>query len=262
MRFGDAMRSLLVMLCTLLMMPVLADSQPADDSWRRSDLEWQVDNDQLKPLTVGEQEFMTLQLPAMTNKVKGTVVLLPDASQLPVSPRYIQTLRQRLVDYGWNTIALLPPVRPMQDPSEQQQQDYQQQLMALALAATTAARESKGRFIMMAQGNNAALLTQLYADKKLPEPDSLILLSAYHPVAADNKRLPQWIAQLIIPTLDMKQVQDSSAIQHNWQARRQWANKERKLLYRQRDLPGDMQSPLWQEHVVKEVYGWLTYQGY
>ncbi|WP_337879796.1 DUF3530 family protein [Rheinheimera sp.] len=252
-----------VVLLFLLLFPftLWADSPVSTEFWQRADLERQLDQDEVKVLTAGDTEFLTLQLPAMTAEVKGTALLIPDGSQHPASPRYIQTLRQQLIDYGWNTIAILPP-EPAADDSPEALELYQQQLLQRVVAAGTAARQDNGYLIVLAQGNNGAFLAQLYADKKLPEPESLVLLSAYHPVNSSNKQLAQWIAKLAIPTLDLKHYKDSTVLEGHWRLRQQWVNKENKLLYRQRELPGDMKSPLWQQQMLKEVYGWLSYQGY
>ncbi|MFC4656044.1 MULTISPECIES: DUF3530 family protein [Rheinheimera] len=254
------MRTLLLVFL-LLPASLWAESPASAEFWQRSDLERQLDQDEVKIIAAGESEFLTLQLPAMTAEVKGTALLIPDGSQHPASPRYIQTLRQQLIDYGWNTIAILPPEAAADDSTEALEQ-YQQLLLQRVVAATTAARQNSGYLIVLAQGNNGALVAQLYADKKIPEPESLVLLSAYHPLQAGNKQLAQWIAKLAIPTLDLKQQKDNSVLDGHWRLRQQWVNKENKLLYRQRELPGDMKSPLWQEQMLKEVYGWLSYQGY
>ena len=78
-----------------------------------ADLLRQLPADEILQLTAQQQEFMLLQRENMTSYTKGTVILLPDASEHPASPKYINLLRQQLTDYGWYTLALMPPSLPV-----------------------------------------------------------------------------------------------------------------------------------------------------
>lgn len=253
----------LLLLCSsALCEPDLSQKvQPSLISWSLSDLEKHYDSEEFVRIASGEQAFIALKKPAMTALTKGTILLVPEYSEHPDNPRYLHALRTELTEFGWTTLALLPPeILPASDGLEPE--TYPQRLFEQLKAATLEAKQQAGYLVVLAQGTNGALVADFYAQKKLPEPDSLVLLSAYHAENKKNKQLAQTLASLKVPTLDLKQQKDLSVLNHHWQLRKQWASKENKLLYRQRELFGDSQNPLVQPTIVKEVSGWLRYQGY
>lgn len=231
------------------------------EEWHKADLTWQLPADEITELLAGDKSFLALKRAAFTAKVKGTILFIPDWSQHASSPKNLNLLRKEFNDYGWDTLAIAVPDAPLQD-DEQELQNYKNQLQQRVEVAMTSAMAENSTVIVVAQGSSAALLSQLYADKKLQEPQSLILLEAYLPQADQQRSLPLAIAKQQVPTLDLMQHQGNQQVAAQWQLRKQIAKQQQKLLYRQREISGLIAQTETQQRVFKEIYGWLSYQGY
>lgn len=250
---------LLLLLCS----PVLfADNQTeGSENLMSSDLQLQIEPSEIKPLQAGEQTFTVLEKPAMTAFTKGTVILVPDWSQHAASPRMINLLRQQLVDYGWNTIAMMVP-EPLTETTAETMLTYQSELLLRLTAVMKSAENNTGSIIVVAQGSSGALINQLYQSGQLAPPEGLILLSAYLPDKALNQAVSLALAKHKVPTLDIQQQQDNSFVMASSQLRLQLVRKHIKEIYRQRLLPGSIDQPQNQQWVFNEVYGWLSYLGF
>jgi hypothetical protein len=225
------------------------------------DLQLQIEPVEIKPLKAGEQTFTVLEKPAMTAFTKGTVILVPDWSQHPASPRMINLLRQQLVDYGWNTMAMMVP-EPILETTAETMLTYQSELLARLKAVMKSAENNTGSIIVVAQGSSGALINQLYQSGQLTPPEGLILLSAYLPDKALNQAVSLALAKHKVPTLDIQQQQDNSFVMASSQLRLQLVRKHIKEIYRQRLLPGSIDQPQNQQWVFNEVNGWLSYLGF
>lgn len=250
---------LLLLLCS----PVLfADNKTeGSENLMSSDLQLQIEPSEIKPLQAGEQTFTVLEKPAMTAFTKGTVILVPDWSQHAASPRMINLLRQQLVDYGWNTIAMMVP-EPLTETTAETMLTYQSELLLRLTAVMKSAENNTGSIIVVAQGSSGALINQLYQSGQLAPPEGLILLSAYLPDKALNQAVSLALAKHKVPTLDIQQQQDNSFVMASSQLRLQLVRKHIKEIYRQRLLPGSIDQPQNQQWVFNEVYGWLSYLGF
>ena len=231
------------------------------EQWHQSDLSWQLPADEITELLAGDTSFLALKRPAFTAKIKGTILFIPDWSQHAASPKYLNLLRRDFNDYGWDTLAIAVPDAPFENdiPSLD---NYKAQLQLRITAAMASIQAGKNAIIVVAQGSSAALISQLYADKKLQEPQSLILLEAYLPQVEQQRNLPLAIARQQVPTLDLMQEQGNQQVAAQWQLRKQLARQQQKLLYRQREISGLIAQAETQQRVLKEIQGWLSYQGY
>ncbi len=86
------------------------------------------------------------------------------------------------------TLAIAVPDAPFEDDIAALD-SYKMQLQQRVAAAMASVQPENNAIIVVAQGSSAALLSQLYADKKLQEPQSLILLEAYLPVSRTATQL-------------------------------------------------------------------------
>lgn len=231
------------------------------EEWHKTDLSWQLPADEITELLVGEQSFLALKRDAFTATVKGTMLFIPDWSQHAASPKNLNLLRKEFNDYGWDTLSIAVPDAPLLDTPEALQ-NYKDQLQQRVEVAMTTAMTENGTVIVVAQGSSAALVSQLYAEKKLPEPQSLVLLEAYLPQVEQQRGLALAIAKQQVPTLDLMQQQGNQHVAAQWQLRKQLAKQQQKLLYRQREITGLIAQAETQHRVFKEIYGWLSYQGY
>mgnify|MGYP006191972367 CR=1 FL=1 len=225
-----------------------------------ADLLRQLPADEILQLTAQQQEFMLLQRENMTSYTKGTVILLPDASEHPASPKYINLLRQQLTDYGWYTLALMPPSLPVELTADTLQQ-YQQSLRERVTAAQQQAQQHSGVTIVVAQGSSAASLNQLYASAQLTEPAAFIMLGAYLPELRLNQDFAKALATHQVPTLDISTGQDNRMVISQLRYRKQLANKHLKAVYRQRLINGSGYNTDTQQWVFQEIYGWLSSVG-
>lgn len=231
------------------------------EQWHQSDLSWQLPADEITELLAGDKSFLALKRAAFTVNVKGTILLIPDWSQHASSPKYLNLLRKDFNDYGWNTLAIAVPDTPFESDTPSLE-SYKAQLQLRIAAAMASIKEKNNVIIVVAQGSSAALISQLYADKKLQEPQSLILLEAYLPQVEQQRSLPLAIAKQQVPTLDLMQEQGNQQVAAQWHLRKQLAQQQQKLLYRQREISGLIAQAETQQRVLKEIHGWLSYQGY
>lgn len=259
-KIRSATRGLLLL---LLLSPAVDanNAELSSESFTTSDLQNQIDPIEIKPLQAGELSFTVLEKPAMTAFTKGTVILVPDWSQHAASPRMINVLRQQLVDYGWNTIAMMVPEQ-LTETTAETLLTYQTALLTRLQAVMKSAENNTGSIIVVAQGSSGALINQLYQTGQLTAPEGLILLSAYLPDKALNQAVSLALAKHKVPTLDIQQQQDNSFVMASSQLRLQLVRKHIKEIYRQRLLPGSLDQPQNQQWVFNEVYGWLSYLGF
>ena len=248
-------------LVVLMLLTLHLQAAESMEDLHKTDLNWQLPAEEITELSAGEKTFLTLKRSAFTAKTKGTILFIPDWSQHATSPKYLNLLRKEFNDYGWDTLAIAVPDAPFNDDSASLTQ-YKDQLQQRIEVAMTSALAENSTVIVVAQGSSAALVSQLYADKKLQEPKSLVLLEAYLPAAEQQRSLPMAIAKQQVPTLDLMQEQGNQQVADQWQLRKQLAKQQKKLLYRQRQINGLIAQSETQQRVFKEIYGWLSYQGF
>ncbi|MEE2024118.1 DUF3530 family protein [Alkalimonas mucilaginosa] len=223
-------------------------------NWLPDDLKRQLPEWEIQQLG-DSTPLWVLHREAMTPFVQGTLLLLPDPSQHPASPRHINFLRQAMNQHGWTTLALLPDATATTD---------QAALAALRQQLHLVLEQSdwqQGHLVVLAQGYSGYLLSQLEWTTLPRQPEAIVFLSSYHPEPANNRELAQRIAQLSMPVLDMAHDTDHLHISQTFEIRRQWGQKQANLLYRQRLLTGYPELEISQQRMYKEVYGWLNYLG-
>lgn len=248
-------------LVVLMLFTLHLQAAESMEDLHKADLNWQLPAEEITELSAGEKTFLALKRSAFTAKTKGTILFIPDWSQHATSPKYLNLLRKEFNDYGWDTLAIAVPDAPFNDDSASLTQ-YKDQLQQRIEVAMTSALTENSTVIVVAQGSSAAMVSQLYADKKLQEPKSLVLLEAYLPTAEQQRSLPMAIAKQQVPTLDLMQEQGNQQVAAQWQLRKQLAKQQQKLLYRQRQINGLIAQSETQQRVFKEIYGWLSYQGF
>jgi hypothetical protein len=244
----------LLMLCSSLL-PLHAAALSTEQN-RTADLQRQFSADETLQLSAQQQDFLLLQRENMTSYTKGTVLLLPDASEHVASPKHIDNLRQQLTDYGWHTLALMLPPLP-HNLSADNLSEYQSTLLERVKAAQQQAQQQPGVTIVIAQGSSAAILNQLYASAQLSEPAAFIMLGAYLPDVTLNTQMAKALATHQVPTLDISHQQDNAFVTSQLRLRRQLASKHLKAVYRQRMITGSGYDTDTQQWVFHEIYGWL-----
>ena len=245
-----------ILLASVLMLSTTGNATELEIA---GDLQRQLPPEEISMLKTAEQEFLTLELKTMTPFTKGTVILIPDWSQHAASPRAINFLRTTLIDYGWNTIAMMVP-EALSAVDSETLLAYQTEFQGRLAAVLKRAASKHGNLIIVAQGSSGALINTMIQREQISAPQGLILLSAYLSDAKLNQAVSLAISQHKIPTLDIMHNQDNSIVAASSKIRLQLTRKSMKELYRQRILTGAIDDePEW---LFKEVYGWLTYIGY
>ncbi|NMP30304.1 DUF3530 family protein [Thalassotalea sp. M1531] len=238
------------------------------------DIKNSVDETLVKPMLAGTEDFLTITQPDTHSSDKGVAILLPEWSQPATDVKAINFLRQNLPSQGWTTITLQPIAKPENYPSlaqkhseaiEENQKtldEYQNKLAPLMTAVMEKAADYPGIFLVIAQGNNAAVLMNLYQQEKVEKPNAFITLSAHMLTSADNQQLANVMAESEIPVLDVVLKKDLTWITHFAPLRKKLAQKELKPYYRQRTLTNFRTGYYPEQHLAKEIKGWLTTIGW
>ncbi|MFT5521501.1 MAG: hypothetical protein ACI9IA_002102 [Enterobacterales bacterium] len=141
----------------------------------------------------------------------------------------------------------------MPDPKtwyEQQQTKNMERLLERILVSETELQVSGGKYLILAQGATAELLLELVSSKVI-NPQGLITLNIEHPVAQRQSKIPNNLAKVTIPTLDVFNVLTNELA------------KKRKLKqkgnnYRQIYVPGNGIHYIGSEpSLYKRINGWL-----
>ena len=238
------------------------------------DIERSIDSALVNPMLAGTEDFLTILQPDTHSTDRGIAILLPEWGQAATDTKAINYLRQHLPDEGWTTIAIQPLAKPLNYPSRQEKQAqaieengellkaYQEQLTPLLAAVMEKAAEYPGIFLVIAQGNNAATLMDLYEQALVPPPNAFITLSAHRLTVTGNQRLAEQIAVTELPILDLVLKRDNQWIEHFALDRKKAAKRELKEIYRQRELMNFRTGYYPQEALAKEIKGWLTTIGW
>ncbi|OUS70194.1 hypothetical protein B5G52_15330 [Pseudoalteromonas sp. A601] len=84
-----------------------------------SDISRLTPHGEIKPLQVGEDEFISLYREYMSAEQRGVVLIIPDWQNLPTNNAGINFLRTHLTDFGYTTIAMTVPDINWQASTEQ-----------------------------------------------------------------------------------------------------------------------------------------------
>ncbi|REL31736.1 DUF3530 family protein [Thalassotalea euphylliae] len=238
------------------------------------DIERSLDSSLVNPMLAGTEDFLTILQPDNHSTDRGIAILLPEWNQAATDTRAINFLRQHLPNEGWTTIAIQPITKPENYPSQQLKPSlaaeenkemltkYAEQLAPMLTSVMEKAAEYPGVFLVIAQGNNAAILLDLYEQAAVEQPNALITLSAHRQSAAGNQRLAEQIADSELPVLDIVLKKDVHWIKYFAQDRQKAAKRELKPIYRQRELTNFRAGYYPEERLAKEIKGWLTTVGW
>lgn len=251
----------------------------------RQDLKHYIANEEVKSLLAGPDDYLTLVNKYKTANSKGAAILLPDWQQSATNPRAINFLRTALPDNGWTTITIQPSAKPENYPStalEKSKQleqnksvlaEYKNKLAVMFNSAINTAKEYPGIVVIIAQGNNGALLVDLLnnngveGNTKITEPNALILLSSYRQSSHElqqevNNTLAKNISLLELPLLDLHLVYDHPLVSHNMSLRASSSAQEIQVYYRQRKLNNTMSGYYPNKELLNQINGWMKSIGW
>jgi len=124
------------------------------------------------------------------------------------------------------------------------------------------ALEYPGIILLLAEGSNAAIVTDLYQQKKNREPNVMIFMSAFMPTYDDNQKFAEQMAKSELPILDVLLTLDHPLALENAKYRKVMASKEMKIFYRQRQYNSYVSGYYPKEQLVKDISGWLKTIGW
>ncbi len=241
---------------------------------KNNDLKRYLSKNEAQPLLVGTEEYVIVEETSSTPNNKGVVILLPDWQQGLTSPKAINFLRKQLPLIGWSTISIQPPNMPTNYPllmSDKKAQlesnnellkNYQTKLKMLMVSVMAKAKNYPGVFLVITQGSNAAMLTQLYKEDNTLLPSAMIMLSASMYTSQANEAFANNMAISDLPTLDLILKRDSKNILENAILRKKLATKELKISYRQRQLHNVYTGYYPEQTLLTEIVGWLKTIGW
>lgn len=220
-----------------------------------------------QPIEVAGTSQITLWKDEQTPQKTGTTILLPDWGNRPTTADSIEPIRQQLPQWGWQTIALIPP-QPEQKTLILDEQDeaatttYQQQLQRTIEAVKQAQGAPFGYQVIVAQGVMAAWIVRVYSEQQLPLPDALVLISSYYPNPKLNTELANAIADLPIPVYDLYYRDSNRWSLQGARERLIAAHKKQKLNYRQSQINTDPNLQNSGKLLAKQLYGWFNALGW
>ncbi len=245
----------------------------------KADLKHYLANEQVTPLLAGPDVYLTLVNQHTSINSKGVVILLPEWQQGATNPKAINFLRNALPEQGWSTIVVQPNNKPKNFPSnaitvdEQKQENkatlnqYKKKLTTMHNALMNVAKGYPGIVLVIAQGNNAALLVDLYNQNNSQLPNALILLSSYRQTNSAlidnvNKSFAQQLAAIELPVLDLYLKLDNSLVLAKAAQRKSIAKQEMKVYYRQRQLNNTITGYYPEKELLSQIKSWLKAIGW
>ena len=245
----------------------------------KEDLQHYLTSEQVKPLLAGPDDYLTLVQKYTSANSKGVAILLPEWQQGATNPKAINFLRNTLPSQGWSTIAIQPNNKPKGFPSfaltvsEQKKEnaliltEYKSKLSAMLNAVMNTAKEYPGIVLIIAQGNNGALLVDIYNEEDSQRPNALILLSSYRQsnhglIDSDNEEFSRQLAFTEMPVLDLYLKHDNTLVLAKAPQRKLMATQEMKAYYRQRQLNNTVTGYYPEKELLSQINGWLKAIGW
>jgi hypothetical protein len=245
----------------------------------KEDIKHYLTADQVKPLLAGPDSYLTLVKRYTSANSKGVAILLPEWQQGATNPKAINYLRNILPSKGWSTIAIQPSNKPENYPStaitveEQKEEnklaldDYKNKLSTMLNAVMNTAKEYPGIVLVIAQGNNAALLVDLYSQEDSQPPNALVILSSYRQtnhalVNSVNEDFARQLAFTELPVLDLYLKHDNPLVLAKAAQRKSFAKQEMKVYFRQRQLNNNITGYYPEEELLSQINSWLKAIGW
>lgn len=249
----------------------LIQAVEAKQQQHNEDLARYVDNSE--PLLVGLEKYTMIKNSSNTANNKGVMILIPDWQQPATTPKAIHYLQKALPNHGWATMTIQPMDKPAGYPStaikavERKEEnekiltEYKKKLSAIYQAIIEKAKLMPGIFVVISEGNHAALFIDILADEN-EQPHAMIMLSSYRELPSENTLFSQNLAMSEFPVLDLFLKKDNRKVLTSAMQRRKQTNQEMKVDFRQRKLNNFYTGYYPQEILLKEIKGWLKSMGW
>lgn len=255
--------------------------KPPIDSTKqyKADIKHYMASEEVRPLLAGPDDYITLFKKSTSANSKGIAILIPEWQQGATNPKAINYLRNALPSQGWSTLAVQPENKPQGYPSsaltlaEQKKENkriieaYQRKLNTLFSALMNTAKDYPGIVLVIAQGNNGALLIDTIAEEDSQQPNALILLSSYRQTNLTltdsvNEHFALQLAYTELPILDLYLKFDNTTVLATAPKRKLIAQQEMKTYYRQRQLNNTITGYYPEQELLSQINSWLKSIGW
>jgi hypothetical protein len=243
------------------------------EHWHFEDVKYYEKSKFIKTLLAGDQDFLTIRQEELTGNPKGIAIIIPDWQQHTASPKAVNQLRKHLPLDGWHVVAILPPKKPDdfgQNTGTKAEIDlanklaldtYKAELTLRAKVLLDEAQNFPGVIMVIAEGINAALLPELFNQKKLAKPGAFVSLSSYLPALGYEEPTSLELARTTFPVLDLYLDKDNIWVQHSAPHRKQAAIKQIKQSFRQIELYSqNINYP--DPELSKQIISWMASLGW
>jgi len=225
-------------------------------------------------LTVGENQYTIVEETSATQNDKGIAIILPDWQQGLINPKSINYLKTTLPHHGWATLSIQAPNKPNNYPAVALTQkeiteknatalsSYKDELKALMTAVMEKAKNYPGIFLVISEGSQAAMLTDIYKNTPDLLPTAMVMLSAGMYSAPENENFAKNVATSELPILDLLLKRDNQTVLHNARLRKKHTTKAMKIYYRQKYINNITTSYYPEKALLTEIKGWLKTNGW
>ncbi len=249
----------------------------------KEDLSHYLPAKRVTPILAGTDDYLTIIDENTHVNSKGVAILLPDWQQGAVNPKAINFLQKKLPQQGWTTISIQPANKPSNFPSkalkvsEQKEankkilDEYKKKLSTLINTVLTKSKEYPGIVIVIAQGNNGAMLVDIFNQQSESQvdgtPNAVILLSSYlmdnhELINESNTAFAKALAYSEYPVLDLYLMYDNPIVMDKAIQRLSLAKQELKAYYRQRKIINQVTGYYPEEKLLSQINSWLKSIGW
>ena len=119
-----------------------------------------------------------------------------------------------------------------------------------------------GIFIFVTEGNNASFIVDIVNQEDVDKPNAIIFLSAFKETVDENNNFAKNLAMTEIPVLDLYLSKDNRHVHPSAVLRKKQADKELKIMYRQKMIHNFTPNYYPEMTLAKEIQGWLVSIGW
>lgn len=252
-------------LCLGLCFPTLCSALSfSQEDLLARELEAQLEPGQVLRLSAGNHRFLALFSEARTPKSRGGIILIHDIGGHPDWPQAIGPLRNKLPDFGWNTLSLQMPL-----PSNRADEREYSALFAEAVKRIKAAIEFFGRkgiynLVLIGHSVGGAIGMNYVANKSLDAKGiiALVGIAVYdHHLVQRQFPTPDAVGRIALPILDIFGNLDTDAVHESAKLRADHAKKNGRNRYQQLIIPGaDHFFTGLENTLITRLRGWLNKQ--
>ncbi|MGB2739058.1 MAG: DUF3530 family protein [Cognaticolwellia sp.] len=241
---------------------------------QQQDIQHYLSQENIVPLMVGEEQYLTAINEHTTAINKGVMLLVPDWQQSIATPNALNQLQKNMPDHGWTTITLHPPHKPKDYPSqaltieERNTQNidslkkYNKKFAEIMSALIEKAKNYSGVIIIVAEGSHAELIVEISQQGLVSAPSAMVMLSSYMPTTPESNQIAQILAMTDYPVFDLYLQRDHPLVIANAKIRSDFAKREMKIYYRQKQLNNRTTGYYPKNTLTREIIGWLSSIGW